>query len=302
MSREELLALYKSHAARGSEKVRQGQFREALADYEEASRLAQLAGDLDLVHLAASNLSMVRLELGDIREAQKGLREMILRSRDQRVVLGATYNLAVSLRKQGNYGRALTYAHRAMRIATQEGDISSRAMCHNLVGNIYLGRSLFDDALGEYHRALRLRTRQDGDHRFSVSILRENIGYCFLLKRQYRRGMRWIGQALRVSRETGDRRCQAECLQDLTYARLHLGDNAQASRAGESALDLALAEGYADIERNCYYLLGEIAHKTGDERTRDRYFGLLQKQYPEVPFLRDFLCVVDVSGIIALKG
>ena len=97
---------YCSHAARGAEKVRQGLFHEALGEYIEAHDIARMIGDAEMVFEAISNLSMVRLELGEVRSAQKGLREIILRSRNERVVLGASYNLAVSLRKQGNFARA----------------------------------------------------------------------------------------------------------------------------------------------------------------------------------------------------
>ena len=293
---------YCSHAARGAEKVRRGLFHEALGEYIEAHDIARMIGDAELVFEALSNLSMVRLEIGEVRSAQKGLREIILRSRNERVVLGASYNLAVSLRKQGNFARAFSYARRAMEIAKRRREISSLAMCHNLLGNISLSQSLLDQALREYRRALALRRREKGDNRFSLAILKENIGYCLLLRRQLRRGVRWIEEALRLAEETGDRRCRTDCLQDLSYARMRLREYADAARLGEKALEMALAEGYADIEKNCYYLLGEIAHLVGDSERRDQFFNRLQKQYPEMPFLRDFLCAVDVSGIITLKA
>jgi tetratricopeptide (TPR) repeat protein len=293
---------YRLHARTGTEKIRQGHFQEALEEFTEARRLSRLTGDRELEFEATANISMVHLELGDPQAAQEGLREIILQSRNDRVIMGASYNLAVSLRKQSKYGRALFYARKAIQVAKKRREPSSLAMCHNLLGNIYLGQSVLDAALRSYRRALALRRRETTDNRFSIAILKENIGYCLILKRQFRRGIKWIEQALELASQTGDHRCQADCRQDLCYAYLLLADYPEATREGERALEVALAEGYKDIEKNCYYLLGEAAHLTGKNDLRDSYFDRLQKQYPEMPFLRDFLCAVDVSSIINLKG
>ena len=69
----------------------------------------------------------------------------------------------------------------------------------------------------------------------------------------------------------------------------------------ESYLELAEADGYKELIKNCYYLLGEINYLSGNEEKRDHYFYRLQEMYPHLPFLRDFLCTFDVSKIIALR-
>jgi tetratricopeptide (TPR) repeat protein len=302
MNAHELSETYRSLKLRGAECVRAGRFEEAFQIYSEARGVVERIGDPELGYEAVANLSMVHLELGRTREAEAGLREIVLRSRNQDVVFGACYNLAVSLRKQGNHGRALAYASRAMEISRRRRAHPSRALVHNLLGNIYLGQSHLDPALKEYRRALAIRRREIGDNRFSVAILKENIGYCLLLKRQLRRGMKWITEALGLAEETGDRRCQADCLQDLAYAWMHAGNYEKAASNGAAALEAAIEGGYRDVEKNCYYLLGETAHLAGDGKTRDRWFNLLQTHYPDMPHLRDFLCAVDVSGMINLKA
>jgi hypothetical protein len=39
----------------------------------------------------------------------------------------------------------------------------------------------------------------------------------------------------------------------------------------------------------------------GDVAARDAHFQQLQSLHPELPFLKDFLCAVDVTQIITLK-
>lgn len=285
----------------GIEKVRSGDFKGALADFEAALALAQQIGDTLLLHETQANVSMVYIQLGEDHKAEAGLREILLESRDPKVLFGAAYNLAVSQRKQGRYGRAQFYARKAMESAGRVRNASNRAACHNLLGNILMNQSSLDEALSEYRHALRIRRRQKEDARFSIAILLENIGYTYLLKKKYARGASMISRALGLATEVGARRCMAEGYQDLCYARMLMGRYGEATVVGEKALGLAKDAGYRDVEKNCYYLLGETAHLDGRAEERDHHFESLQKLHPELPFLREFLCAFDLSDIITLK-
>lgn len=285
----------------GVAKIRAGEFRGALDDFTDALGLAREIGDPGLQYEAQANLSMVYIQLGEERRAEKGLREILLNSREPKVRFGAAYNLAVSQRKQGRYARAHFYASKAMESAERVRDASARAGCHNLLGNILMSQSFLDKALAEYRTALRIRRRQKGDVRFSIAILLENIGYTYLLKKRFRRGASMIAQALELATAVGARRCVAECCQDLSYAKMQMHAYDDATEMGERALSIALESGYRDIEKNCYYLLGESAHLAGRTDERDRHFERLQSMHPELPFLKDFLCTFDLSDILTLK-
>ena len=293
---------YRALRQAGIEKMRRGEHESALEEFEKASAIAVRMGDLRLQHEARANLSMIYLQLGDHRRAEDGLREILLGSRDPRTRFGAAYNLAISLRKQGRYGRARFYARHAMQSAVRFRDPSARAGCHNLLGNILMNQSCLREALVEYRKALSIRRRQKEDVRFSIAILLENIGYTYILQKRLRRGAALIARALRVGEEIGAQRCIAESRQDLCFAEMLMGHYDDAVVHGERALELARLGGYRDIERNCYYLLGETAHLAGRPDDRDRHFERLQTFYPDLPFLRDFLCTFDLSGILTFKG
>lgn len=285
----------------GADLTRQGRFSEALAVYRRAAQMADAAGDAEGSDAAEANIAMVLLQMGEAREAEEGLREILLRTRDPEVAFGAAYNLASSLRKQGRYERALVYARRAMERAEALGSAEFLAPVRNLMGNILLNQGYQDEALVEYRGALALREAQSGDTRFSRAILAENIGYCLVLRKEFDAGIASLEEALALAEEVGDRRCRAECLQDLCYALLLCGRFDAAAAHGDAALLEAGRGEFRDIEENCHYLLGEVGTRSGDFDRRDRHFAALQASHPEIPFLHDFLCAVDVTGIITLK-
>ncbi|HZN55719.1 MAG TPA: tetratricopeptide repeat protein [Candidatus Polarisedimenticolaceae bacterium] len=282
----------------GADAVRRGDFPAALAAYDRARKAAVTDDDRDRTDL---NLAMVRLQMGDAKGGEEGLREILLRAPDTCTSFHAAYNLATSLRRQGRYQRALTYAQRALERAHVVGSPDLIAPVHNLMGNILLNQNYLDEALAEYEIALALRRAQEADTRFSRAILEENIGYCLLLKKRVPEGLERLNAALVLAEETGDRRCRAECLQDLCYAYMMDGRWEAAIEEGERALRDAATCGFADIEENCHYLLGELGSRSGRNELRDAHFEALQRTHPEIPFLREFLCTVDVTDFITLK-
>jgi len=256
----------------GASAVQRGDFAAALEAYQKALAAARDRAASDRAEI---NIATVRLQMGDTKGGEEGLREILLRATDARIAFHAAYNLASSLRKQGRYERALAYARRAMERARAVGSTDLIAPVHNLLGNVLLNQNYLDEALAEYETALDLRRRQPGDTRFSRAILEENIGYCLILKKQGAAGIARLRGALVLAEEIGDSRCRAECLQDLCYADLLDGRHEDAIAEGERALAQATRASFADIEENCHYLLGELGSRTGRTALRDRHFDAL---------------------------
>ena len=286
---------------RGHDALRRGAFDEALDAYQHAREAALEADDDDTIDRIDLNIATTRLQMGDARAAEEGLRTLLLRARDPRVAFTAAYNLAASLRRQGRLDRALSYARRAEERASEIGEVDVVAPVHTLLGNILLQQGRPEEARQSYESSLALRLTQPGDVRFQRAILEENLGYCLLLLGRHDEGRARIEKALELARQIGDRRCAAECLQDLCYAHLLTGEYPTAVEYGEQALAGAREGAYRDLEENCHYLLGELGSRTGDLEGRDRHFEALQSMHPEVPLLTEFLSAVDVTGIITLK-
>ena len=297
---------FEEYSETGRVATHRGDFQQALAAYMAARKIAGTIPGHDKSHCeristADLNIAMVLIQMGRAREGEEGLREILLRTDSQKIAFSASYNLATSLRKQGRHDRALRYATRAMDYARESGSVDQLAVCHALRGNILLSQNYLDKALEQYLISSKFRDQQEKDTRFSRAILLENIGYCYLMKNDLETGVRKIDEALDLAVQVGDNRCRAECLQDLCYGFLLLGRHRQALEHGCHALSVAKSFAFTDIEENCHYLLGELGTRTSDFESRDEHFEQLQQMHPELPFLRDFLCAVDVTSLITLK-
>lgn len=288
-------------SSEGARATLRGDFAEALRLYVRASELAEAAGDREAGVKADLNRSMVLIQMGEARRGEEGLRAILLKTRDPRIAYAAAYNLASSLRSQGRFEQASRYASRAIENARVSGRPASLARAHNLVGNILLGQSRLDEALVEYRSAIEIAANPEIFDTHLAAILEENLGYCLLLRGHVEDGLTRIEKALALAEAAGDRRCRSECLQDLCYGLLLAGRYDEAIPHGDEALAGATAAGYGDIVENCHYLLGELGTKTEDMERRNRHFDALQAIHPDLPFLKDFLCAVDVTGIITLK-
>ncbi len=286
----------------GTQFVRQGEFLQAAEVFEKARTVADLLGDERLVCRAICNLSTARLSMGMIQEAEKGLREILLQTSDQNSIFVASSNLASALRRQGKLQKALFYAKRAMRACDELGNVMWKATCRNLIGNIYMNMSYLDDAMAEYRFALSIGREAGLGTAYPFDYIKENLGYCHLLKKRHRQGIAMILEALQASLTNGNTRCVVECHQDLSFAYMQTKELKRAEEYGLKALATATEKEYKDIIKNCYYLLGEIYLLMGDDEKSDQYFDKLQALYPHLAVLKDFLRTFDVSSIINLKN
>ena len=302
MKGSEARARYSAWAEKARESHRKGNLARVLACYRSALRVAQKTGEESLRLRATCDVSGALIELGRYREAEAGLREIILHAGDARAAWQATFNLAIALRRQGLIDRAWQFAKRAVDTARRLRSKNTLARSLNLVGNLHLIQSRFAEALDCYRQALKLYAACPGDFRLPVSVIRDNLGYCLLLKERFEEGLEQIDAALQMAQEIGQPRATAECLQDRCYGLMRLKRFEEAEASGRRALELAERHGYREMIVNCYYLLGEIRHLRNDDAGRDEFFLKLQALYPHLPFLRDFLCAFDVSGIINLKS
>jgi tetratricopeptide (TPR) repeat protein len=282
--------------------VRQGEFLRAAQAFEKAGEVARRLGDERLTCRALCNLSTARLSMGLIQEAEKGLREILLQTSDPNSIFVASSNLASALRRQGKLQKALFYAKRAMRACDELGNVMWKATCRNLVGNIYMNMSYLDDAMTEYRAALSIGREAGLGTAYPFDYIRENLGYCLLLKKKHRQGIAIILEALEAARANGNTRCVVECHQDLSFAYMQVKELKRAEEYGLKALETATEKDYLDIIKNCYYLLGEIYLLMGDDAKSDAYFDRLQALYPHLAVLKDFLRTFDVSSIINLKN
>jgi tetratricopeptide (TPR) repeat protein len=282
--------------------VRRGEFRNAIESFEAARKVSTDLHDNQLTVKALCNLSTARLAAGDVQGAEKGLREILLKTSDQQTIFVTSSNLASALRRQGRLEKALLYSKRALRACDQLDNPVWKASTHNLIANIYMNMSYLDDAIAEYRFALALSDEGGIGSEYPVDYIKENLGYCLLLKKRHREGISTILEALQIALGNQNVRCVAESYQDLSFAYMQTKELDRAAEYGEKAFAIAREQEFTDLLKNCYYLLGEINLLLGNDEKSDFYFEHLQKLYPHLPVLKEFLRTFDVSNIISLKN
>ncbi|HEU4401647.1 MAG TPA: tetratricopeptide repeat protein [Candidatus Polarisedimenticolia bacterium] len=298
----DLIARYSEMFAEGTRQIRLGEYGAALKTFQAALAVARETGEQPLIFRATCSLSGVLLSLGEVQDAEKGLREILLKSQDDTLLFLASSNLASALRRQGKLEKALFFGRRALRAVARIDNATWKATCHNLIANIYLNMSYLDDAIAEYRVAMAISQKGGLGAGYPTDLIKENLGYCLLLKKRYRPGIALILEALQIALTNGASRCVAECYQDLSFAYMQLKELKQAEECGEKALTIGVEKDYPDLLKNCYYLLGEINLLIGNEERSDHYFSKLQELYPHLTSLKDFLRTFDVSDILNLKN
>lgn len=296
---------YDSFRDKGFAALRVGDLRVARDLIEQAVVAAEESGDDDLILAARANRSMVLLQAGDSEDAERGLREILLCSTNPAVRSGAATTLSLALKMRNQRDRARFYAQTALQAGRETGDPVRIASSFNLLGILAMGQSHLSRAERCFRTALALREdriveRDDPDQYYRVYYL-DNLGYVRILRDNAAAALPLLYQAYSLAFNHGIRRHVAECAQDLCFGLLKLRQLEEATIWGTRALEAAEEHGYEDIRKNCFYLLGEAHSLLGRDGEAEEFFNRLQAQYPNLPFLRDFLRAFDISGMITLK-
>ena len=173
------------------------------------------------------------------------------------------------------------------------------------MGGVLNNQSYLKESLEHYEEALRILEANelpDPAHQaFYWSAHEDSIGYTLVLLGRLEEGRLHLESAYERARAFGITDLVAEIASDLCFGCLRLGRLEQAKIFGESALEIAESQSLDRLRRNCYYLLGEVSSRLGDEEAADEYFRKLGVFYPQVPFLGAFLREYDISSMINLK-
>jgi Tfp pilus assembly protein PilF len=197
--------------------------------------------------------------------------------------------------------RALAYARRASEQADTCGD--RRALFHsaNQHGVFALRSSNFDEAAQRFRSALQLAPELGVDE-ISVSVSRDNLGYCLMCTGAIAEGVALCGDAAAALETIGARQFLPEVYQDLCYGALQEGRFQEARLWGEKALDLARQFNHPTVERNTLMLLADAAMDLNDEDSTEGYLQALSAHYPDFRGMKSFLRAFNVREVINLKA
>lgn len=292
---------YNQHRDAGHEALQQGHLRDAENAYHQALDAAKCLADRDLEDLAYCNWASVKIGLGEMADVLAPLREILLRSVDASNCRLAAYHISRIYELRGESRKGLFYA-RIARDRTAQLDCADPAWVagdHNQIGNFLVADSRFEEALGEYRRALDAQPEAKG---YRVAALRQNMGYCHLMLGRPRDAFDLLYGSMRAFRRLGALPLMTLNHLDLAYAYLEIGRPRPAMRHSRKALALANEHKDETNLKNALYLLGEACHLNGDDAEARRHFEQLSDRYEDLPFIADFLLTVDVRQMINLRA
>lgn len=303
MPEKKIPSAFEELRVRGAQAIEAGRLEEAKALFEEAVAWAEQSGDSNLVDLAVCNLAAAAIDLGQGEREIPRLREILMRGADPVNCRIAAYNIARYYDLKRHFKKALFYAQIARDRSEHLGRREWLASSHNQLGNLLISESFFENASLEFEQALALSPDDAFDAEVRRALIKDNLGYCYIVEGRYPEGFRLLFQSYRALRRAGAKRYSVLPRMALCFAYLEVGRPASALRCGREALELAEVTEYVEAVKNLLYLLGEAANLEGDLVLARRYFSRLQSEfYPNAGYLPDFLLAIDVRKLINLRA
>jgi len=282
-----------------------GRLDEALGLFDEARHLALAAGDTGRADRAFCNRCAVLAELDAIGPQVRELQRILLRSDDPKTRWMAAYYTAVAFDLEGDRERALGFSSRALELAAVLGEAETEAATANLVGNLALAGSRFEEAEDAYERALERYRHLGGYHRLMAAQVEDNLGYTRICTERIEDGIVLCESARDTMRELEATHYLAQPLQDLCYGYLLDGRLDEARVHGEEGLELAFSIDDGLIVKNLLFLLAEVAVREGDRFRAKRFLGELARCYPEVgpsDEVVELFLTMDLTRVVNLRG
>jgi tetratricopeptide (TPR) repeat protein len=273
--------------------------------YAQAVDAARSEGNEDGADHAFCNHCSMLAELDRGAEQIPKLKEILLRSSNDKNRFLAAYCTAVAYDLKDDRERSWSYANRAMELSDSLGEADLISRSANLAGTLAIRDSKFDEADRCYQKALSIQENLDGYHLIVRAQYKDNLGYVMMCTDRLHDGIELCETAKSELERLGADHYLYETLQDLCYGHL-LADNLDRAReCGEKALDLAIEFEDDQVAKNCLFLLSETAVRHGDTFRARRYLRELTAYYPEVGISEEIIDVflsTDLTSVVNLRG
>jgi len=296
---------YEDHRRRAEAAFAAGDVETALQIWQQAEREAGRRGDPERADLAFCNQAAILIDLERGDQCLPRLKRILLGSGRPRARWMASYYTGMALYMATKLGEAMAYARRALSFADELGERAPKAATTNLVGNIAVLDSRFDEAEEAYRTALEAYEGLEGYHRSMASLVRDNLGYVLMCTDRLGAGIQLCDQSRRELELQKATHLLPQPLQDLCYGHLLNGSLKEARLHGERGLELALETEDRLVVKNILFLLAETAVREGDRFRARRFLTELVRCYPEVGPDEDIIDVfldVDLTRVVNLRG
>jgi tetratricopeptide (TPR) repeat protein len=279
-----------------------GDYERALTLYEDGLALARSWKDRELEDLFTCNRATTLLEMDRQDFDLTRLKEIVLRSPGSPNAVLAGYASAHAHEVRGEYAKATFYAQGALQKSRELGLEDWMAASLNLLANLELHESRFEQARGLFQEAVDRFDSEGRAESLEAAVAADNLGYCHIALDAVPVGLPLVERSLRVLESFGSRQAMDYPCLDLCFASLKLERVDEAERWGVRALDLGREFGRNDVVKNAHYLLAEAYSEMGRESAADEHYDALSNYYPDFPSLKNYLHQISLMGMINLRA
>jgi len=279
-----------------------GDYERALTLYEDGLALARSWKDREVEDLFTCNRATTPLEMDRQDFDLSRLKEIVLRSPSSPNAVLAAYASAHAHEVRGEYGKATFYAQGALQKSRELGLEEWTAASLNLLANLELHESRFEQARGLFQEALDRFEAEGKAESAQAAVVADNLGYCHIALDAVPVGLPLVRRALTLLEELGTRQAMDYPCLDLCYASLKLERPEEAESWGVKALSLGKEFGRNDVVKNAHYLLAETYSEMGREGEADEHYDALANYYPDFPSLKNYLHQISLMGLINLRA
>jgi class 3 adenylate cyclase/tetratricopeptide (TPR) repeat protein len=242
-----------------------GRVEVAIASEQEAQRLAEQAGNLELhvsvspaVWLAVAGRNREALaELDRVLEAAAGDVQLGREVVGLSVVIFGIFYRGFVLAELGRLREARAALEKAVHLAREHDDVECLGWAHQGLGVLSFATGEPGDGLGHSREALEIAERIGSS--FSRAMARSSLGLAHLAREEHDHALAIVEEGLEIMRETRTGlQYEAVLLRELAAARLGLDDVEGAHTAAAEGAATAAARGARVQEAGCRLMLGRV--------------------------------------------
>jgi len=184
----------------------QGEFPEALHNYERGLKIQEEVGDKKNIANSLISIGQTYYNQGDyflsLDYYSRGLKiqEEI---GDKQGMAFSINNIAAVYENQGDIPKALDYYGKSLKLMEEIGQRQGTANLLNNIAGIYMGQGDVTNALDYYNRSLKIQ--EEVGHKNGIATALNNIGLIYKTKGDIPKALDYYNRGLKIQEETGDK-------------------------------------------------------------------------------------------------
>ncbi len=183
----------------------QGNYAEALRQFQRALKLAEELGDREGVANFLHNIGNLHFHRGEYDEARQRYEQSLRIAEelgDRAGVASSLHQLGILHQERMEYGEALQCHEQSLRTQEELGNRAGVASSLHQLGKLHQARGEYGEALQRYEQSLRIA--EELGNRAGVASSLHNIGALHQARGEYGEARQRYEQSLRISEELGD--------------------------------------------------------------------------------------------------